>query len=966
MGRFRENLSVYKSVLLVILAFALIAAFSYYHASNNEYNNLRRSSANTLSHMEMSIEAKLSGIKRTADNISETIRIMILSGEKGEKIKEYIKGITQSMNQDEATGFYVHGVFDIFDNAIYSGRGFTNFVPEEYLFYKAAVEANGEMAVTEPYMHYFDSVTVISYSRRIFNNDGKPVGVVSVTVNLYKVLGESIINMRLVEGGFGGLLSRDLKALIHPDENFLNKELKDKDPKEFESDEIVEHRVMNYKNEKSIAFSKKIINGWHLLIVTPENAYYRDLNNMLRYQLIYGVVFISILCAMLIRNIKTRRRTERRMKSMLDLTPSLGISFLTRKLNVVMCNERILDMLAVANIKEYNEYFTKVSPEYQPDGKQSSKAVFEYVSKAFSEGYCRFEWTHQTLDKKEQIPCEVTLIHLEEEDDFTIGYIRDLREQKSMLRDIQEKTQALEAMNHWHMSILNAIPVPVTVQDMEEKWIFVNTAAEHLMHKKREKLIGLPCRSWGLSICETNECAIFCARMGLRRTRFSQDGMSYKVDVDILKDLDGKAVGYVEVVQDVTEVEHLAKAEAESASKAKSAFLAKTSHEIRTPMNAILGITEIQLQNSSLPDSVKEAFFMIYNSSNLLLSIINNILDLSKIEAGKMEIVSGKYDVASLINDVVQLNTMRNSNKIEFELYVDENIPAELIGDEVRIKQVLNNLLSNAFKYTREGKVKLSITAEAKDENGNTPIAFNISDTGQGMTKEQVDNIFTEYARFNLEANRSIEGTGLGMNIVQHFVNMMKGNISVNSELGKGTACKLILPQQSAGPSVLGAKCAESLVYRREFDVAKIKEVQLTHEHMPYGKVLIVDDLEFNLFVAKGLMKPYGLTIDTVSSGLDAVDMVKKGNIYDIIFMDQMMPTMDGVEATKIIRELGYKHPIVALTANALVGQAQFFTENGFDDFISKPIDIRKLNAMLKKLIRDKQPPEVIAAAHAK
>jgi len=406
---------------------------------------------------------------------------------------------------------------------------------------------------------------------------------------------------------------------------------------------------------------------------------------------------------------------------------------------------------------------------------------------------------------------------------------------------------------------------------------------------------------------------------------------------------------------------------AETANRAKSAFLAKTSHEIRTPMNAILGVTEIQLQDAALTTSMREAFMMIYNSSNLLLGIINNILDLSKIEAGKMELIFAKYDVTSFISDTVQLNIMRNSRKIEFELEVDKDIPAELVGDEIRVKQVLNNLLSNAFKYTEKGNVKLSVTCENGPGKEHTTLIFHVSDTGQGMTEEQVSKLFdTEYIRFNLEANRTVEGTGLGMSIVQHLVRMMNGRISVKSAHGKGTTFILHLPQQNCGSKKIGKEHADNLMQLRIIDIVKLRGSQFMREYMPYGKVLIVDDVESNLFVARGLMIPYGLTIDIVSSGFEAIDKIKEGNIYDIIFMDHMMPKMDGIETTKIIREKGYKHPIVALTANALIGQAKIFLDNGFDEFISKPIDIRQLNSVLNKLVRDKQTPEVIAKAREK
>ena len=404
---------------------------------------------------------------------------------------------------------------------------------------------------------------------------------------------------------------------------------------------------------------------------------------------------------------------------------------------------------------------------------------------------------------------------------------------------------------------------------------------------------------------------------------------------------------------------------AETANKAKTSFLSTMSHEIRTPMNAILGITEIYLQNEDLDANIKEAFEKIYTSGDLLLSIINDILDLSKIEAGKMELSPSKYVITSLISDTAQLNMMRIGSKpIEFELEVDENLPTTLLGDELRVKQILNNLLSNAFKYTKSGTVKMSVSYEnVKEKDDDVNLVFHISDTGQGMSDDQIAMLFDEYARFNEGANRSTEGTGLGMSITKNLIKLMNGDISVTSEPGKGSDFKILLPQGKIGDEVIGKEVAENLHQFRTTSRAQMKRVQISREPMPYGNVLIVDDVETNIYVARGLMSPYKLKIDSVDSGYAAIDKIKNGKSYDIIFMDHMMPEMDGIEATKIIRELSYKEPIVALTANAVSGQADIFLGNGFDDFISKPIDVRQLNSVLNKLVRDKQPPEVREAA---
>jgi len=403
---------------------------------------------------------------------------------------------------------------------------------------------------------------------------------------------------------------------------------------------------------------------------------------------------------------------------------------------------------------------------------------------------------------------------------------------------------------------------------------------------------------------------------------------------------------------------------ANNANKAKSSFLANMSHEIRTPMNAILGIAEIQLRDENLSRETEDAIEKIYESGDLLLNIINDILDLSKIEAGKLELSPIKYDIPSLINDSVQLNRLRYDSKpIDLSINVDENTPHYFFGDELRIKQVMNNILSNAFKYTDEGTVTIYISAETDfDDSDDAVLVFRICDTGQGMTEKQLNELFDEYTRFNAEANRETVGTGLGMSITKHLLDLMKGEITVKSEPGKGTEFIVRLPQKRAGNELCGKEVADKLQNFNFRSTALANKTQFIREYMPYGSVLVVDDVESNIYVIKGMLLPYGIKIDSVSSGFEAINRIEEGNVYDIVFMDHMMPKMDGIETTKRMRDLGYTHTIVALTANALIGRAEMFMQNGFDGFISKPIDSRELNAMLNELIRNKKPPEVIEA----
>ena len=396
---------------------------------------------------------------------------------------------------------------------------------------------------------------------------------------------------------------------------------------------------------------------------------------------------------------------------------------------------------------------------------------------------------------------------------------------------------------------------------------------------------------------------------------------------------------------------------AEDANLSKSNFLAAMSHEIRTPMNAIIGLVQIQLQNENLPDEYEVALEKIYASGRNLLGIINDILDLSKIETGKLELSPVNYDIPSLISDAVQMNIMRiGSRPIEFIININENLPSRMYGDDLRLKQILNNLLSNAFKYTEKGYVKLTVDHTVCGED--ISLRFKVEDTGQGIKQEDQKILFSEFARFNAESNRAIEGTGIGLTITRNLIQMMDGKIEFESEYGKGSTFTAIVKQSAVECSSIGPELSERL---RSFTFTidrNITDMHILREPMPYGKVLIVDDLETNLYVAEGLLTPYKLKIETVLSGFEAIEKIETGNVYDIIFMDHMMPQMDGLEATRQMREAGYDGIVVALTANALVGNNDIFKQSGFDDFISKPVDLRLLNTVLNKYIRDKYPEE--------
>ena len=408
--------------------------------------------------------------------------------------------------------------------------------------------------------------------------------------------------------------------------------------------------------------------------------------------------------------------------------------------------------------------------------------------------------------------------------------------------------------------------------------------------------------------------------------------------------------------------------EAKRASEAKTDFLANTSHEIRTPINAVLGMNEMILRESAKaerihdenPEVYHEAFKKIRNYSgnvdsagNNLLAIINDILDFTKIEEGKMDIVKVNYQLSSVINDVSNMMYFKAKEKnLIFTTDVDETLPDSLYGDVVRVRQVITNVLNNAVKYTDKGSVSFKVSGKVEelipDAKPVLQLVITVSDTGIGISKENIRKLFNKFERVDLERNSTKEGTGLGLAITKMLLDMMEGDISVKSEYGSGSTFTIVIPQTVFSSEPIGD-------FKEKFENS-LGEKKIYHESFraPTAKILIVDDTKMNLIVVTEFLKDTQVLIDTASSGKEAVKLAL-ANKYDVILMDQRMPEMDGEETLKAIRRHktgpNIDTPVICLTADAVVGARERYLSKGFNDYLTKPIDSTYLEMTLKKYI---------------
>ena len=444
---------------------------------------------------------------------------------------------------------------------------------------------------------------------------------------------------------------------------------------------------------------------------------------------------------------------------------------------------------------------------------------------------------------------------------------------------------------------------------------------------------------------------------------------TYTVHVDEIREAN-YLVGHQFVVSDVTklhnkmdELEKMTEL-ANRSNEAKSIFLANMSHEIRTPINAIVGMDEMILRETA-SDIIKDYAIDIKSASHTLLGIINDILDISKIESGVLSLINGEYKLSQVVLDVKNITEKKAKDKgLSFSIEVDEDIPENLYGDELRIKQVMINIINNAIKYTKEGSVKVNISyLKVGGDDKKIELVIDVSDTGIGIKEDEKNKLFTKFQRLDEIRNKNVEGTGLGLSIAKSFVTMMDGYIDVDSVYGEGTTFSIHIIQEVTDPETIG-----------NIDDRAVNNKRSDNEHIklmaPSARILVVDDNELNLKVLLGLLKITRISIDTASSGKECIEKMKDEQ-YDCVLLDIMMPELNGVETLKVLKDKNIKGdvPVIALTADATAGAEDLYISLGFDDYLTKPISYSKCEeALIKylpknKLLNDEEIEEVLREA---
>jgi signal transduction histidine kinase len=743
--------------LLVFIAFFLMVLISNYYAGDIVTKNLATYGEEAIIASAETLQIYLEGHQITFEDVAYVVEELYEKDAGVEEISQELMKWNTRLHGNDARyqGFlFIYGVID---GQFVQGANWdvpADYVPATRPWYIGAYKQNGQTYYSDPYIDAQTGQWIMSLSKVLYDARGNPFGVLAFDVFL-STIADYVGGMKLMNHGYGVLLDSEMRFIVHPNEFVFGEKMDDLQKKTAammrEKDKLSAYNYTNLSGVDSVLFSRKLFNDWYLYVSAPYDEYYSDVKVMFTVLSLAGMLSTVVLCGLMtvMHRAKTRldetnrintsllenanaqaaavSEAHRRAKSMLDATP-FGCKMWDRDLNIFDCNKEAVKLFGLTDEQEFIDRFSELSPERQPDGTLSSEKAARQIQKAFQEGRQVFEWMHQLPDGT-PLPSEITLVRVNYGEDIAVaGYIRDLREYKHMMIEIDRRNE--------------------------------------IISREQKKL----------------EAAL---------------------------------------------------TEARNANIAKSEFLSNMSHEIRTPMNAVLGMTELLL-HEPLNTRQKNYVHDIHVSGQSLLAIINDILDMSKIEAGKLELNPIHYGFQVFLDNLSSMFKFVSQKKnIDFRFETGPDLPNFLFGDNIRLRQVLTNICGNAVKFTEKGYVRLKVI------KSNQQLLFEIKDTGMGIKKEDMGKLFTAFSQVNNNKNRNVVGTGLGLAISKSFVEMMGGNISFDSEYGQGTVFTIMIP-------IVAGNEGKVRYDEREQEVQSIIA--------PEAKILVVDDSKFNLEVASGLL----------------------------------------------------------------------------------------------------------------
>jgi PAS domain S-box-containing protein len=962
--KIKQKRVLYIRIFIMALTFVSMVLFCILITNIIVRSHLGQNTVNLLEHEQYKIESTVIRFEITLDNFSQILRTMIMEGYDAAGLQVYIESRLFYMLGKEEYSSMIKDVYGYFET-LPGGPAFLSGVNQnvqngfdlsQSIWYKKAVAANGKIVGILANEKNAAGETIFTYALSIFNNLGHRLGVICFDI-LFDEISDSVVKTAESEGGLSVLISNDMTILSHTNRDFINLDMHNPViPLSIFADdfkrgiEISERPIVNFLGQPSVSFFRTLQNGWYLGVIIPKNLYYKSATDMIMVMIILNTAFaVALLIIILVTD-----SAQENLQLILDATP-LSVQLWDRNYNLFYCNDESLPLFGVDDKKVLMERFHEFSPRYQSDGGLSMQKKDEYIKKAFNEGRYTLEWTYMN-SKDEKVPAKITLVRIPYKRNFAVvAYAHDLRERQKMLKDIKATSSKLETESTTLNTMFDSAPDIIFCKDLELNYTRCNKSLLKFFGIKSEDIIGKDALN-GLTNLPAN-----IAREIDNVDREVLENLTMVTYEEYLPDYNGNLkifettkipimrgdipIGLMGIGRDITERKTMEET-AKNANRAKSDFLANMSHEIRTPMNSIIGFSELAM-GDELPEKTRDYLEKIMENSNWLLQIINDILDLSKIEAGKMILESIPFDLGTIFSACQSMMLPKaKEKKLHLHFYSEPYIGKRLLGDPTRLRQVLTNLLSNAIKFTHIGTVKIS-AVKKENYNDRVVLRFEIKDSGIGMTPEQIRVIHEPFVQADTSTTREYGGTGLGLAITKKIIDEMGGLLVIDSTPGVGSRFSFDLTFKTIDiPEETIKQTTES---------RKIEMPVFDHE------ILLFEDNEMNQQVICERLKQIGIKTVVAENGQVGVDIVRDRlrngeKPFDLIFMDIHMPVMDGLEASARITNLTIKTPIVALTANIMDNDIGVYKKHGMVDYLSKPF---KSQELWQCLLRHLKPVEL-------